>query len=193
MNNPNQLLTSHEVGVLLQMDKSSVVKWVNDGLLPAFRTPGGHRRIRVGDLLQFLDKHGMFVPEELRGPKKRVLIVDDDEKLLKALSRSMKNYPSLDVRTVDNGVQALVQVGAWRPDVLVLDVQMPGMSGLDVCAELKKTTETQRMQILIVTGSVSETMEKQAKDLGASAVLPKPVTAKALAEFIGVSQTLERQ
>ena len=51
---PDTLLTSHEVGVLLQLNASTVVKWVNDGILPAYRTAGGHRRIRSADLLTFL-------------------------------------------------------------------------------------------------------------------------------------------
>lgn len=62
---PEKLYTSHEVGALLQMDPSSIVKWVNDGMLPAYRTPGGHRRVRASDLLTFLKQHGMWIPAEL--------------------------------------------------------------------------------------------------------------------------------
>ena len=47
----DRLLTSHEVGALLQVNPSSINKWVNEGRLAAFRTPGGHRRIRAGDLV----------------------------------------------------------------------------------------------------------------------------------------------
>ncbi len=54
---PDQLLTSTQVGNLLQVNPSSVKKWVNDGHIIAFRTPGGHRRIRASDLVMFLDHH----------------------------------------------------------------------------------------------------------------------------------------
>src|SRR5690242_14023312 len=81
---PDQLLTSHEVGSLLQMDPSSVVKWVNDGILPAYRTPGGHRRIRSSDLLVFLRTHSMYIPDALRGGGIKVLLVDDDTSLLQS-------------------------------------------------------------------------------------------------------------
>ena len=62
----DQLLTSSEVGDLLQVNPSSVKKWVDDGLLVAFRTPGGHRRIRAADLVSFLVRHEMPIPTDLQ-------------------------------------------------------------------------------------------------------------------------------
>ena len=64
---PERLLTSHEVGALLQCNPSSVNKWVKEERIPAHRTPGGHRRIRASDLLAFLVKHGMPVPPKMQG------------------------------------------------------------------------------------------------------------------------------
>lgn len=185
MSTPDRLLTSHDVGRMLQMDPSSIVKWVNDGILPAYRTPGGHRRIKSSDLLRFLHEHKMYVPPELEAGKKKVLLVDDDEKLLKALQRSLKPYgDKLEVYTANNGVDALVQVGSLRPDVLVLDVSMPGMDGLEVCGTLKENPATAGIQVIIVSGTLNKDLESQAKDLGAAVVLKKPVTASTLAEFL---------
>jgi excisionase family DNA binding protein len=61
-----KLLTSHEVAKLLQVNASSVVKWTKDGILPTYRTPGGHRRVLVSDLREFVVKRGMYVPMALR-------------------------------------------------------------------------------------------------------------------------------
>src|SRR5688572_1146154 len=107
------LLTSHQVGTLIQVNPTSVNKWIEDGLIPAFRTPGGHRRVRAIDLISFLDAHKMPVPRELSGlARRRLLLVDDDTKLLKSIQRSLKKYAErLDVLTVENGIDALVQVG----------------------------------------------------------------------------------
>lgn len=62
---PDRLLTTHQAGSLIQMDASSVAKWCKAGKLPSFRTPGGHRRIRAGDLARFLRSCRMPLPEAL--------------------------------------------------------------------------------------------------------------------------------
>ncbi len=182
---PDQLLTSHEVGSMLQMDPSSVVKWVNDGILPAYRTPGGHRRIRSSDLLSFLRNHSMFIPEELRGAGLKVLVVDDDAQLLSALARSMKSYKDrIDLTTVESGIEALVRVGSVRPDVLVADVHMPDMDGFEVLRRLKSNPDTKGMTIILFSGKHSAEAEKKALDMGAKALLAKPLTAARLVEVL---------
>jgi len=59
-------LTSHEVGKMLQCNPSSINKWVKEGRIEAFRTPGGHRRIRAGDVIAFLKAHKMPIPSALK-------------------------------------------------------------------------------------------------------------------------------
>ncbi len=182
---PDKLLTSHEVGELLQMDPSSIVKWVNDGLLPAYRTPGGHRRIKTTELLSFLRQHGMFIPPELAPGLLKVLIVDDDPQLLSAFQRSMKSYKDrVEVHTASSGIEALLQVGRLRPDALVIDVNMPDLNGLEVCEKLKNTPETKDLLIVMVTGRPTVEMEKKALTAGARALRGKPISAGGLMELL---------
>lgn len=60
---PEKLLTSHEVAGLLQVNPTSVNKWAFDSLLHAYRTPGGHRRFKIGDVLAFAERHSMCVSD----------------------------------------------------------------------------------------------------------------------------------
>jgi len=182
--NPNRLLTSHEAGALLQMDPSSIVKWVNDGLLPAFRTPGKHRRIKASDLLAFLRTHGMYIPAELAEGAVQVLVVDDDEHFLKALGRAMKNYKDFEFSACTSGIEALVHVGARKPDVLVIDVHMPEVDGLDVLRVLKANPSTRDVQVVMMTGKPSADLEKRAIALGAKALVEKPLTAARLVDAL---------
>jgi excisionase family DNA binding protein len=62
---PDTYLTSHEVANYTQFNPSTINKWVKENLIPAFRTPGGHRRIKVADLLAFLREHEMPIPKAL--------------------------------------------------------------------------------------------------------------------------------
>jgi len=191
---PDQLLTSHEVGSLLQMDPSSVVKWVNDGILPAYRTPGGHRRIRSSDLLTFLRTHAMYIPDALRTGGVKVLLVDDDTSLLQALARAMKSHKDkVDLATCSSGIEALVRLGSDRPDVLVIDVHMPELDGFEVVKRLKQNPETRGLTIVLFTGKPSAELEKRAIEAGAKALLAKPLTAAKLVEAIaGPEQALRR-
>ncbi|MFO0735308.1 MAG: response regulator [Labilithrix sp.] len=176
----DQLLTSSEVGELLQVNPSSVKKWVDDGLLLAFRTPGGHRRIRAADLVSFLVRHEMPIPVDLQdAAKKRLLIVDDETDQLKALARSFKRFADrVEVTTTSNGIDALVLVGSFHPHAVLLDVYMPGIDGLEVCRRLKKNPATKDVQVYVVSGAFTSALEQKALEAGAVKCLPKPIDAK---------------
>lgn len=182
----DNLLTSSEVGHLLQVNPSSVKKWVDDGHLEAFRTPGGHRRIRAVDLVAFLAKHRMPVPPELRDVgRRRVLLVDDDQAQLGALSRSLRRHSErIECVAVNNGIDALVLVGSFQPHFVVLDVYMPEIDGLEVCRRLRKRPETRDVQILIMSGGVTPSLERKALEAGAVRCLPKPIDTQALLAFV---------
>jgi excisionase family DNA binding protein len=187
---PDTLLTSHEVGGLIQVNPTSVNKWVADGLIPAFRTPGGHRRIRASDLISFLDAHKMPIPREIEGiARRRVLIVDDDTKLLKSIERSLKKYSSrINLQTATNGIDALVLVGAFKPHLIVLDVFMPEIDGLEVCRRLKANPDTAHIQVMITSAQPKNDLDKKAKDAGASLYAPKPIDTSTLLTLVGVAQ-----
>lgn len=190
LSNPRKLLTSHEVGDLLQIAPSSVVKWVNEGLLPAYRTPGGHRRIKSDDLLHFLRMQRMYIPELLQPGLPHVLMVDDDRQLLSALQRSMKPYRDrVRFSVADSGVAALVQVGNLKPNVLILDVHMPDMDGLEVCRQLKAKPATSWLEVVMMTGKPSADLEKKALLAGARALWSKPVTAAQVVDVVAPNRS----
>jgi excisionase family DNA binding protein len=186
----DRLLTSHEVGDLLQVNPSSVKKWVNEGRIAAFRTPGGHRRIRVADLLDFLHRHAIPVPRELAAAtRKRLLLVDDDLIYLRGLERRLKPHRArVQVELANNGIDALVLVGSFRPDLIVLDVYMPELDGLEVCRRLKMKAETRHIGVIINSAHVTKAVEANALAAGALLCTPKPLDLKVLLEHLGAAQ-----
>ena len=190
---PESLLTSYQVGSLLQVNPSSVNKWVKDGRIPAFRTPGGHRRIRAADLVTFLQEHSMPVPVSLNNAaKKRLLIVDDDPKQLSALKRLLKAYKErLEVRYATNGIDALVQVGAFKPQVVLLDVYMAELDGIEVCRRLRDNPQTENMKIIIVTGQVTPEIEQSAIEAGARECINKPINIEAILGQLEISSQID--
>lgn len=186
---PDQLLTSTQVGNLLQVNPSSVKKWVNDGHIVAFRTPGGHRRIRAADLVVFLDHHKIPVPRLLsNAARRRVIAVDDDSIQLKALGRAFKRYADkVELTMVENGIDALVEIGMSRPHALLIDVYMPGIDGIEVCRRLKSNPATKDIAVIITSGRMTGELEQSARAAGARRVLRKPVDVATVLEELGLT------
>jgi excisionase family DNA binding protein len=191
---PDQLLTSTEVGNLLQVNPSSVKKWVNDGRIVAFRTPGGHRRIKAADLVQFLDSHRIPLPRALQSAgRRRVLIVDDDVRQLKALQRLFKRYSDkVDVVACDDGIDALVRVGSYKPHLIMLDAYMPGLDGVEVCRRLQANPDTKDIMLAVTSGRMTPDLEASAMAAGARLVLRKPVEVSAVLAELGLQAQLAR-
>ncbi len=182
----SRYFTSHQVGGLLQVNPSSVVKWINDGLMHAFRTPGGHRRVAASELVRFAQHHGMPVPVELQGlAVAKVVVADDEARWLSALQRAARPHKAeLDLHVADNGVDALILVGALKPDVLILDLHMPGLDGFQVLERIRANPGTRNMAVIIVSGNLTEQNAARCRELGAAECLEKPVRVPALLETI---------
>ena len=83
--------------------------------------------------------------------QRRVLIVDDDALQLRAVTRLSRRDPRIELLLASNPIDALLMVGAQRPDVVILDVFMPGMDGFEVCRRIKANPETRDIQIVLAS------------------------------------------
>ena len=98
--------------------------------------------------------------------RKDVLVVDDDRFLRRACEASLKQL-GLVVRTAVDGVEALQAVDEKRPDLILLDLLMPRMPGLDVVRALKQDEETRGIPVLVLSNSSREADVREVLDLGA--------------------------
>jgi DNA-binding response OmpR family regulator len=107
----------------------------------------------------------------------KVLLVDDEEEFVKALAERLK-MRDLRSDTVLDGEEALSYVEDQEPDVMVLDLKMPGIDGMEVLRQVRKAYP--RIQVIILTGHGTEKDEEEAKRLGAFDYLEKPVNLDVL-------------
>src|SRR6478672_9890148 len=107
----------------------------------------------------------------------RVLVVDDDPQLRDALTRALE-LDGYQVSTASNGVKALEAVSTARPDVMVLDVMMPYVGGLDVCRTLRDRND--RLPILVLTARDEVGDRVAGLDAGADDYLTKPFALEEL-------------
>ena len=115
----------------------------------------------------------------------RLLLVDDDYGLRELLRTTFEVF-DIEVDEADSAPVAIERIAARRPDVVVLDVHMPGMSGLELCRKLKTEEDTAGIGVVLLTGSEGDTPEN-ADDVGADAFLRKPFSPL---ELLSVTERL---
>lgn len=172
--------TTQDVAKVLSASRTSVQRWIDSGSLRAFKTPGGHRRVTQRELVAFLRRQGAPVPSSLL-LRVRLLVVDDDAHFLKALKPLMKALSSsVEVDTVDNGVDALLKIGAGEVDAVLLDATMPNLDGMQVLEKLKGNQGTAEVVVLAMSGRGDDKLEQKLLKAGAAKFLVKPITPKAI-------------
>jgi excisionase family DNA binding protein len=171
------IYTTHEVSRLLQVNPRSVINWIEQSLLPSYRTPGGHRRIRRDDLLVFLRKHHIPTPASLVDATFSVLIVDDEDDIADMLKSYFQQHGGYEVSTASDGITALMEVGRIKPDLLILDVMIPGFDGIEVCRRIKENPSN-KTSIIAISGV--DTNENRILEAGADAFMLKPVDLEKL-------------
>ena len=178
-NETKSVFTTHEVSKLLQVNPRSVINWIEQDLLNSYRTPGGHRRIRRDDLLAFLRKHRIPIPPALTEEKLKVLIVEDEDSIVKILKTFFERQDLYEVSSASDGITALIDIGRLHPDLMVLDILIPGVDGLEVCRRIKEDP-TNRTAIIAMSGQPE--VEAKILQAGADCFLAKPLDLDRLLE-----------
>ena len=107
------------------------------------------------------------------GSKRKVLVVDDDPQIRRILERMLVGS-SYEVRTAGDGVAALSQVKEDPPDLVILDIMMPGMSGIEVCRQIRETNPGLPIQVLMLSAKDSQADRRRALEYGANDYVTKP-------------------
>jgi acetolactate synthase-1/2/3 large subunit len=108
------------------------------------------------------------------------VLVDDDSLQLRAIERTLRRYSHVELRTADNAIDAMLAIGASKPDIVILDVFMPGLDGLEACRRIKANPATRDIQVVMTSSAFTEEIDASARAAGATFSLPKPLDLVAL-------------
>jgi len=143
INSNNELMTTREVGEVLGVAVRTVQLWVESGVLPAWRTAGGHRRISRSAVERLTRERSDMLAPVVHGVTTgqrplKLLAVEDDPDLRQLFSMVVEgwNFP-VELSTASDGFQGLVRIGQWMPDMVVTDLNMPGMNGFEMVRSLR--------------------------------------------------------
>ncbi len=178
-----QILTPNQVAEMLMVSPTAVRQWAAKGQIPAMTTPGGHRRFRLHDVIDFAKSRGMSVQNHYNATS--VLIVDDDQQYARLLMELIGVHDSqIKVRTAHDGFEAGKLVQSFKPDVMFLDLRMPTMDGFETCRRLKQDPDTESIKIICMTGFDADSDRERVIEYGAEACLKKPIEEELLFSYI---------
>jgi len=180
------ILTVFQASKYCNVSPRTIINWIEAGHIEAYKTVGGHRRIKKSDLQNFMRKQGIPIPEkEITSERKRILIVDDDpiivETIVQALEEEHYDY---EIISASDGFEAGLQVNHFKPHLLILDIMMPDIKGYDVCKKIKSNEETKDIKIIVLSAYLDEEKFKKMKEYGADLCFSKPVPLPQLKEEV---------
>lgn len=114
---------------------------------------------------------------------KKILVIEDEAELSKILRLRFEKL-GFTVETALSGEAGLAKVKTYQPDLITLDVKMPGMNGYKVCKLLKADEKTKQIPVLMLTVRVTEIERKEGLAAGADAYLTKPYEGQLLLETV---------
>jgi excisionase family DNA binding protein len=177
------LLTVPEAAKACGVTRMTMWRWVKANRIQNVKTPGGHHRIALPVLNEFINRCNGGQRQSRVQDKPKILIVDDDKGFQKYLDRLLTGR-GYSVRTCSDGFEAGIWVMKFQPHLLILDLFMPHMDGFQVCKTLKGDPDTAHINILAVSGHPSKANIREAHAAGADAFLAKPPDRQALINHI---------
>jgi excisionase family DNA binding protein len=178
------VFTTGEAAKICKVSQQTIIRCFDSGQLKGFRVPGSRfRRIPRDQLYAFMRDNGIPT-EALDSGKRKILVVDDDEDLVELIVDQLQRDGRFEVRSVNNGFGAGMQIKEFRPDLVVLDVMLPDINGIEVCRLVRGDKTMDDVRIICISGMVEEERIQQLRDSGANDFIKKPFDVEALIERI---------
>ena len=168
-----EFISTAQAARQLGLSLGAVQQMVECGTLAGWKTAGGHRRIRqdsVDALLAKARAPGLQARSTSAGSKLRVLVVEDDRLLQGIYRETFANWEApLDVHVIGHGLDAMVEIGREPPDLLIVDLRIPGIDGFEMIRRLRENPLCADVAIVVVSAL-------PAKEIAAAGGLPPDVT-----------------
>lgn len=149
---PNEYRTSKDAAKLLGVSPKTIQLWVESGVLRAWKTAGGHRRITLESIMQLVARRRDAVRGTQEPAPWRILVVEDEPMLQRLYEINIDAWKlPLELKTTRDGFEALVQIGEQMPDILISDLRMPGMDGFQMLYRLQEMGLLQKMLVIVVS------------------------------------------
>ena len=181
------ILTVFKASKQCNVSPKTIINWIESGHITAYKTVGGHRRMKKSDLVAFMSKQGIPIPAEDTPVEERtrILVVDDDPIIVETIVQSLEeDEHDYEVISASDGFEAGIQVSHFKPHLMILDIMMPDIKGYEVCKKIKGNEETKDIKIIVLSAYLDEEKFKKMKEHGADVCFSKPLPLPQLKEEV---------
>lgn len=174
--------TTKDVAEILGVTQRTVQLWSESGRIESRKTAGGHRRFSKEAINKLLERQKAFETEQGKkscSDKCKVLVIEDDSMLLNLYNINITSWGlPIELELSQDGYDGLVKIGAFKPDVLILDLTLPSVDGFQIIATLLKNKLLSEMKLIVVTGLSETDITKNIQQISHIRVLKKPIDFK---------------
>ena len=173
--------TTGDVAKITGLSQKTVKNYCDQGRIISENTPvSNYRRIKYDSLCAFMNNHGIPLQRIRECKTVKILVVDDDFAVRELIVRALKllaedTFSSLDIGAACDGYEGCIKAGIMRPDLIILDLNMPNTDGFGVIQHIKKEPELLHTEIVVCTGYASFENKEMLSGYGVKHILTKPV------------------
>ena len=179
MTDKKEYYTTIETAKLLGVSVRTVQLWVESGALDAWKTAGGHRRIVAQSVDDYISRNQ--TQASVDSDKQRILIVEDNPTVSKFYEAAINSWNlPIEVIVKQDGFEGLVEIGRQTPDLLIADIYMPGMDGLQMIRSLYKSNQLSSDRIIVISGLSQEGIAERGGIPSGIEFFSKPVDIEGL-------------
>ena len=179
MKSVKKYFTTGDIARYCEVDVNTVKSWIRHGSLQAFTTPSGHYRIARDSFIAFIKKQGFLYDAIYFGQEPNstgILVIDDDpvhrELVLHVLGQM---YEEMEIKDASNGFDGYRLILQHRPRLLLLDLVMPGMTGLELIRVIRSRDDLNDIKILVISAYLDKSTMDELSKLHVDSVVAKPL------------------
>jgi len=198
-------VSTTEAAEMCGVSHMTIIRCFDSGELKGYRVPGSrHRRLPKTSLVEFAQGHNLPNPllegmadagESHAGAdeKARALIVEDDAEIRSVMQKLLEK-DGWEVRVAENGFEAGFLAACFVPELILLDIMLPGMDGRDVCRQLRKDPKLKSVKIIAVTALTDQKSKADIFEAGVDDYRTKPFTVnELLGKIVTLTETVAEE
>ncbi|MBP5465847.1 MAG: response regulator [Treponema sp.] len=190
------VFSAMEAAKICGVVNQTAINWIRKGSLKASTTPGGQYRVYPEDLIDFMKRNNMNVPQKLlesvqrsvpqQEKKKTILVVDDDRGLNDVIcSYLTSKFGGVNVQQAFDGFEAGSKMASLKPGAVVLDLDLPGVDGVKICRNISESPDSfGKPAVIVVTALDDPFVEQSCMELGVARYYHKPLSLPMLSQSL---------